>query len=101
MALERHLAHLDVGLDAGDGLVVGDEANLGLDLERQRRQKLLQLARDVDRLEEAAQLLADDAEELVLRRRRLLNQIIRRILGQLEVAGYLAEALFAGEHRAE
>jgi len=53
--LINDLAH-HARADAADRFVVGDEANLGLDLERQRRQQLLQLARDVDRLEEAAQL---------------------------------------------
>src|SRR5262249_42941251 len=98
---ERHPPNLHVRLHARDRLLVRNEPDLGLDLERQRRQKLLQLARDVHRLEKAAQLLPHDAEQLVLRRRRLLDQIIRHVLRQLQIGRDLPNPLLRREHRAE
>src|SRR5690606_37336184 len=63
-ALEANL-RLHVGIDAGVALAVGDEADLGLDLERERGEEPRDLVGEVDVGEELADLARDDLEDLV------------------------------------
>ena len=55
-----------LGLGAGEPFAVRDEPDLGLDLERQRRQDLRDLLGQVQVREELAGLAGDDVEDLVL-----------------------------------
>src|SRR3954462_10047963 len=64
-ALEPH-RRLDVRLGADEPIAVRDEPDLGLDLERQRRQDLRDLLADVEAGEELPGLARDHVEHLVL-----------------------------------
>jgi hypothetical protein len=80
-------------LFGGGGAVVRRETNRGVDLELDRREDLLHLARDVRVLEKIADLVGDDAEEAVLGLVDLLQDIARDLLRELELADEVLQRL--------
>ena len=71
----------------------GREADGRVHLELHRREELLDLAGEVRVLEEVAHLLRDDAEEPVLRLVDLLEEVVRDLLRQLQVADELLQVV--------